>query len=99
MKSTDNPSLGRPARAERPVRQRAAWLPETRRRRGRFGRCRLITRHVALELVEPEPRIAIGGRAPVAPWREIAPGDHLGPIRHRRALKLADLKEPVQEHP
>src|SRR5581483_12477026 len=55
-------------------------------------------RDVALELVQPDPRVPIRGCAPVAAGGEIAAGNHLGTVGQGRALELADLKKAEQEH-
>src|SRR5688500_16016604 len=61
--------------------------------------CESLAGHVALELVEPYPGVAVGWRAPVAAWREVAARYHFGPVGERRAFVLADLEEAEQKYP
>src|SRR5579871_511324 len=84
----------RGVKARQPVR---SVIPMNRAQR-RAARGISLVRHVALEFVEPDAGVAVGRRTPVAARRQGAAGRHLGAVRHRRALELAEAEEALQEH-
>src|SRR4051794_33578266 len=57
----------------------------------------LLQGDVPPELLEPGHGVAVGWRAPVAAGGQRAAGAHLRPVRHRRALELAEAEEALEE--
>src|SRR5687767_13924786 len=57
-----------------------------------------IPRHITPELLQPDRRLRIARRAPVAAGREGAARADLRRVGHRGALELAQLEEAVEEN-
>src|SRR6266516_4009754 len=56
-------------------------------------------RHPVGELLQPDSRLRVGRRTPIAARRKGASGSHLRTVRQTRALELTQLEEPAEEYP
>src|SRR5215472_14972213 len=61
--------------------------------------CSVTIGHTGFEFLEPHRSLGIGGRAPVAAWRQRAARRNLRAVGQCGSLELAQFEEAIEEHP